>query len=381
MCKYKHACMNCGNDFENYFENANFCCKKCYHEYRRKNSNLKVVQCPICKKMFLQKRPEQIFCSVDCRAKSTESRVQCVCEYCGETFHRKKSEVDYNKHHYCSIECRNAAMYWSDDDTKILMSCYGKMPYKEMVNLFSAPKTIDEIKRRAIYIGITSSREWTSEEINILINNYSIKPMHDVMELLPNRSQSSILGQAKTQNLKSYFYLNHIYTKDEDEYLTNNYLSKSDAELGEYLNRSPSGVAQHLLVLGLRRPKSISSYSDLSQYIRCRLSPWKDSIRISNNYTCALTGVRTNIIVHHIRGFNLLLNETIDTLDFPIYAHMSEYNQQQLDELLDMFLQIQDIYQAYICINEDIHKQFHHLYGYGNNTQEQWDDFVNKYYK
>lgn len=44
------------------------------------------------------------------------------------------------------------------------------MSYKEMSenNIFSTFKTVAEISRRAIYIGITSSREWSIEEIKIL---------------------------------------------------------------------------------------------------------------------------------------------------------------------------------------------------------------------
>ena len=255
------------------------------------------------------------------------------------------------------------------------------MAYKDMTNIFSTQKTIDEIKRRAIYIGLTSSKEWSDEEIQILVDNYSTKPMSDVMELLPNRSQAAILRQAMVNNLKSFFYLNHIYSKEEDEYLIANYLKKSNEELGEYLNRSPNGIAQHLCVLGLHRPTAIDSYNNLSCYVRSKLSCWKESVRSANYYTCQLTGKRSNIIVHHIRGFNLLISETADVLDFPMYKNISDYNQQQLDIFLETFLQIQEAYNSYICINEDVHKQFHNIYGYGYNTESQWDEFIKTYYK
>lgn len=39
----------------------------------------------------------------------------------------------------------------------------------------------------------------------------------------------------------------------------------------------------------------------------------------------------------------------------------------------------QEYYGAYVCINEEVHKSFHHIYGYGDNTQEQWDSFVSQY--
>jgi hypothetical protein len=296
-------------------------------------------------------------------------------------FQRIRSEVEKNKHHYCSIECRNYALWWSDEDTKILKDNCGKMSYKDMTSIFSTPKTVDEIKRRAGYIGLTSSRDWSDEEIKILIDNYSTRPMCDVIELLPNRSRSSILGQARAQNLKSFFYLNHIYSKEEDDYLIANYLEMSNEELGQYLHRHPNGIAQHLLVLDLHRPTAIDSYNNLACYVRSRLSSWKESVRKENDYTCALTGKRSNIVVHHIRGFNLLMSETIDVLDFPIYKNISEYTQQQLDIFLETFLQIQASYNSYICINEDVHKQFHSIYGYGFNTEDQWNDFVNTFYK
>ena len=92
-------------------------------------------------------------------------------------------------------------------------------------------------------------------------------------------------------------------------------------------------------------------------------------------------GVRSNIIVHHIRGFNLLFDEVIEMLEFPLYEDMSMYNQTQLDDFLDTFLNLQEYYHQYVCINEEIHKEFHKIYGYGNNTQEQWNEFINKYYK
>ena len=380
MGKYVHTCENCNGEFFNYFESAKFCCRECYYAYKRKTSRNKSVECPVCHKVFHQKRPEQIFCSSQCRAKSTEDQILCTCEYCGKAFTRKKSEVEKNKRHYCSSDCRNKAMYWSEEDTEILRNNFGKLSYTNMVDIFSEYKTIDEIKRRAIYIGLTSSREWSSDEIEILIKNYPTKPMNEVLLMLPNRTRSSILGQARIQNLKSWFYLCNIYGPEEDEYLKNNYLMKNNQELGDYLGRSAKGIAQHLWSLGLHRPTEIDCYKDLAQYVRTRLATWKESVRRKNNYTCAITGSRSNIVVHHIRGFNLLMNEVIDILDFPTYTDMSFYNHQQLDMFIETFLSLQESYNSYICIAEDVHKKFHKIYGYGNNTEEQWNDFVDKYY-
>ena len=381
MAKYIHKCKMCKNEFENDYKDAKFCSKKCYYAYRKQNGKLRDVICPICKTPFRQKYAKQIFCSVECRVKSTENKLQCICEYCGKPFFRQKSEVEKNTHHYCSNSCRINAVHWCMEDIEVLKENFGKIKYKDMSNLFSKYRNPDEIKRKAISLGLTTSRKWTNEEIKILVDNYPNKPMSDVVELLPCRTVSSIIGQARQQNLKSFFYLNHIYTQDEEDYLRNNYLTKSNDELGENLGRTAIAIAQRLLMLDLHRPTEISNYGTIYEYIRQRIIPWRNKIREDCNYTCELTGVRSNIVVHHIRGFNLLLDEAIYNLNFPTYNDISLYTQEQLDNLLDTFLLIQDKYHSYICISEKVHKHFHSIYGYGNNTEEQWNEFVSTYYK
>ena len=85
--------------------------------------------------------------------------------------------------------------------------------------------------------------------------------------------------------------------------------------------------------------------------------------------------------MHHIRGFSLILNEAIDKINFPIYDNVSDYSDEQLDKIFNTFYSLQESYKNYICLTESVHKQFHAIYGYGNNTEEQWNEFVNKYYK
>ena len=183
------------------------------------------------------------------------------------------------------------------------------------------------------------------------------------------------------ENLKSFYYLSRKYTQEENDYLKENYLIKTNKELAEHLNRNETGIAQHLWALNLYRPNDKSGHNDLAEYIRGRLIPWIKQIKYDNNFTCALTGAKSNIIVHHIRGFSLILNEAIDKINFPIYDNVSDYSDEQLDKIFNTFYSLQESYKNYICLTESVHKQFHAIYGYGNNTEEQWNEFVNKYYK
>jgi hypothetical protein len=139
MSKIKHMCKNCSKEFEDYFSDTKFCSRNCYEEHRQVNRKTKQIVCPICGNEFIQRHIGQIFCSRKCRIENTKDRVRCVCEYCGEPFERKRSEVDKNKRHYCSNECRMSAMFWSEEDTNILINSYKIMSYKEMSenNIFS----------------------------------------------------------------------------------------------------------------------------------------------------------------------------------------------------------------------------------------------------
>lgn len=382
-----NVCKNCGEEYNIFkcFEDIQqFCSRDCFNDYRIKNSiTHKNVICPICKNPFITDRKNQIYCSTKCRDISEQDRLNCTCDYCGEPFSRKRSEVEKNKRHYCSDECRINGMFWSKEDSQLLIDNYGKIKYKEMTNIFSEYKTVDQIKRRAIFLGLTSPRDWTEEEINILLNNYSSIPIDEVKELLPRRTFAGIISKARTLNIKSHFFINSRYTNSEEQYLKDNYLTKNNDELAKILNRTSKAIELRLFYLGLKRPKEVSKYSNyinLERYVRSRIIPWRDNVRKENGFICELTGKRSNIIVHHIRSFNLIFNEVVEMLNFPIYKSMEFYTQSELDIFVDLFLYLQEEYDSYICICEDVHKQFHNMYGYGNNTEEQWYEFVNKYY-
>ena len=205
--------------------------------------------------------------------------------------------------------------------------------------------------------------------------------MYELLQMLPDRTLSSILGKARSYNLKSLYILSRWYTPEQNKYLKDNYLTMTNKELGEELGKTKEAISQHLAVLGLVRPHEKSKYTDLTDYIRGRLLPWTNKIKRENNYTCCLTGQKDKVILHHTYGFNLLFEEAIDILSFPIYENINDYSQEQLDNLYNQFFELQEEYDSYVCISENVHKQFHSIYGYGDNLPEQWNEFVETYYE
>lgn len=116
----------------------------------------------------------------------------------------------------------------------------------------------------------------------------------------------------------------------------------------------------------------------LNQYMRGRLHRWRDNI-VKDNGKCCITGKTEELVVHHCRSFNILMQETIDILNFSIKGKFDEYSYDDLKLFESTFTEIQEEYGEYVCVNADVHHLFHKEFGFGNNTIEQWDEFVTKY--
>lgn len=240
-------CKNCNNEFTviNAFKDIQkYCSQKCYIEYKNNNSKKLIKICPQCGKIFYTYHKEQINCSKDCSGMSMRNRVDCICDNCGKSFERIKSEVIKNNKHFCSFDCKLEYVKWVPED----ISVYSENVY-----------------------------EW------------------------------------------------------------------------------------------------------LRKYIRDHLSSWRNRVIKQLGNKCCLTGETTGLEVHHCRGFNVMMKETIDKLNFEIKTSFLDYSNQELETLLSAFLEIQNKYKEYVCISADVHKLFHKNFGYGNNTIDQWNVFVWRY--
>ena len=373
---YTHKCTQCGELFISNKKDAKYCGQECYKKFRLENAKLVYKECPICHKMYKPHDSNVTYCSRICAGIARQNRVECTCELCGKKFERIKSEVDKNTQHFCSKKCHYDYIRWNDEDLEILKKNYSVISNDKISNMLSKKRSCNEIKRKALELDLVRFKLWTEEDISLLIDTYSYHPIDVVMQLLPNKSYTSILRQAQVQNVKSFTYLNREWTEEDTTYLTHNYEKLSYKEIGEYLNRTAVAVQQRMAKLGLYKPKISLKYNSLSDYVRKNISSYIKNFKKMNNYTCALSGSKSNIIVHHIRGFIVIFDELITMLNFPIYQDINVYTNEQLSFIVDEFLKLQDKYNSCICITESIHKQFHSIYGYGWNTQEQWDEFV-----
>lgn len=116
-------CEFCGNEFEvkekyyeKYLNGINkhiFCSRKCtsrFYANERKNKLINNKVCEMCGKeyhvsQYLEEKSR--YCSLECYNKERETHnVLAVCDFCGETFKRIKTQIDRFKNNFCSKKCK-----------------------------------------------------------------------------------------------------------------------------------------------------------------------------------------------------------------------------------------------------------------------------------
>lgn len=262
---------------------------------------------------------------------------------------------------------------WTQEEIEILKENYIYGDIDKILKLLPN-RTYGSITTKARRLGLITRTFWLDEEDNIMNNYYHLKTVDEMMQLLPNRSRDSIINRARQLNLVSVCK----YTKEETQYIIDNWSKMSDEEMAITLNKTYRGLKAKRQSLGLFRIKEESSYNNLSEYIRRNNLEWKEKSMRNCKFQCILTGNRFDDI-HHIYGLNLILNETLDELNIEVKPAMDDYTEEELDNILNTFRTKQSEYPLGVCLCKKVHMLFHKKYGYGNNTEEQWEEFVNDF--
>lgn len=85
--------------------------------------------------------------------------------------------------------------------------------------------------------------------------------------------------------------------------------------------------------------------------------------------------------VHHKISFSLLYKKVFQDINLPIYDDIKKYTTDQLKLVDKKFIEYHINNNILVVLHKNIHRKFHKIYGYKNNTIEQFDEFVNKHFK
>lgn len=266
------------------------------------------------------------------------------------------------------------AYHWTEHDKDILRQYYGELTAQEIQPMLDDSYSVKAIQTQAIKLGLTESREWTDNEISILKHNYSLVSRDELHKLLPRKSDDAISIKARQLHLISLWKIEHLYTDAEDKIIFDNWEEMSDAEIGKLIGRDALSVKVRRNNLGLKREYGKSGYETLAMYIRKNINEWKQKSAKSCGYRCALTG-RSFDEIHHKHGFRLIFDEALSNIKIEDKGSIDDYTDEELQCMLNEFTRIQSLYPLGVCLCKEVHKLYHHIYGYGNNTVDQWNEF------
>ena len=265
--------------------------------------------------------------------------------------------------------------YWTDEDVAILSNNYSSQgDAKKVYELLDHKFDLRSIYEKAHKLGLATRSYWTDKEDKLLKEFYSIKSMDEICQMLPNRRRTAIISHALSLGLQSKI----VWKENEIQFLKDHYLEMRDEEISQVINHPSRSVQMKRLQLGLYRQIFENCYTNISQYLRRNNSKWRADSERDCNYKCVITGDQYDD-VHHLHSMNLIIAETMESLGYEHDVDPSSISYDALREILAIFIQTQSKYPLGVCLRKDIHIQFHKEYGLGNNTIDQFQQFLQKH--
>lgn len=117
--------------------------------------------------------------------------------------------------------------------------------------------------------------------------------------------------------------------------------------------------------------------TEISLMGRNNIANWKKQSMMSCNYKCIITGEPFDNI-HHLYGFNLIVRDALKNLNMVYDEKRNNYTEEEMLLISSEINRVHDLHPLGVCLREDVHDLFHKMYGVGDNTPDQWFEFVEK---
>lgn len=290
-------------------------CKKCKAEIAKKRHK---KTCVYCNKEFRTSKKNQKFCSRECRSENDKKRVKLNCEYCSKEIERIQSHI--NELNYCSTACKS-------NHQKIINLGKSNPNFKNAVKSMTCKncnkrfmRLISKNKNNKI---IYCSQKCKSEHQKIILKG----------SFNPNFRGGDV--EVECSLCKSYFKVSRYRAKTRVLF---------------FCSMSCKGKYQETSMLKNNNPNYVHGLSE-DYRVRCRIidgyNTWRRKVYERDNYTCQCCKDDTggNLNAHHLDGYNWAIEKRTDVDNG-------------------------------ITLCDKCHKQFHDIYGNGNNTREQFNEYI-----
>ena len=249
------------------------------------------------------------------------------CKICGKEFDARGSMVT------CSSECRKI------NQRELQREWHNKNPeYKKEYRLNNRDKILK--KEKEYYINnrdkiLKQQKEYRLNNRDKILKKEKEYYINNRDKILKRKKEYYVNNRDKILKRRKEYYVNNY-----DKILKNGYKTKKRKI--EYLISEFDGDID---VIKKYCP-SKWLIRELEMLINYNVSYFNGMIaKIESTPVCEVTGSNKNLVIHHLESYNIHPELGADPNNM-------------------------------VRVTEDIHKEFHSIYGYGNNTREQWNKFI-----
>lgn len=143
------------------------------------------------------------------------------------------------------------------EEDEILKEYFGKIRYKDLMKKVWG-RSVNQIKKRADELGLVNTfkyylpSKYSKEEEEYLIQNYETASWAEILVNLPNRKKSNIAIKANRMGLRKV--RKTTWTASEERYLIEMYaFGESIDKIAKELEKSTSSIYHKAKRMGLRR--------------------------------------------------------------------------------------------------------------------------------
>lgn len=300
-----------------------------------------------------------------------------------EHVNHTKTQIVSRAHKLGIRRVRESCNYTPEEDTAI-KEFYESLGYAELndrieefVKTYFPHRTVNAIRLRAHRLGCTVRKKWMKEEDEYLKCNYLTMTVNELTSHFDNHSRESVYNRMRMLGLINA--PTFAYSEADREFIKNNYLVLSDEEIGEVLHRRAQSIKECRRKLGMYRVDRDAGthYLDMLRFLQANNTQWKKESMIQCDYKCVITNGAFDDI-HHLYAKNLILNDALKNLGLDKDAiDINTCSEEIRNSILNEFISEQAKHPLGVCLTKNLHRAFHIKYGFGNNTPEQFEEFVN----
>lgn len=132
---------------------------------------------------------------------------------------------------------------------------------------------------------------------------------------------------------------------------------------------------------GFTNPHYIDGRSSVADCLRDTCNTWKKECKERYGNVCAVTGAESQrLTVHHLNSFSKLVEKASEETNVPVLKTISDY--EDIDDFYRLKDKVFELNQKEegIPLIRKVHSEFHKHYGSSDNTEKQFNEFLQLYY-